>query len=117
MNRIKELRKELGYKQGKLAEMLFVAQNTLSYWERGKFEPGTEILTQLSKIFNASVDYILGISDVRDPYRLHDISVQIYNKLVELNDGNELNEKQINALFVYFNNLPDDIRVLVDEGK
>lgn len=39
MNRIKELRIKRGLTQSELAQMLNIAQNTLSYWETGKTEP------------------------------------------------------------------------------
>ena len=60
MNRIKELRNGIGMSQSKLSKMLKIAQNTLSYWENGRYEPDFESLSKIADIFHVSVDYLLG---------------------------------------------------------
>ena len=65
MNRIKELRSELGLLQAGLAKMLKVRQNTVSNWETGRHEPDQDALLEMSKIFDVSIDYILGNTDIK----------------------------------------------------
>ena len=60
MNRIRELRKKMGVSMNALAQRLQIAESTLGYWERGVYEPGREMLIELSSIFNVPIDYILG---------------------------------------------------------
>lgn len=60
MNRIKELRKSSGMSQKQLADRLFVNQTAVSQWERGVTTPGKDTLLNLSNIFHASIDDILG---------------------------------------------------------
>jgi len=60
-NRIKQLRKKKGITQSAFARMLGVSQPTVSDWETGHKYPATNKLTQLSKIFEAPVSYILGL--------------------------------------------------------
>jgi transcriptional regulator with XRE-family HTH domain len=67
MNRIKKLRLEKGLKQSELAEMLKVAQNTLSYWENGRFEPDQKSLIFMKDYFGVTIDYLLGISETPKP--------------------------------------------------
>ena len=67
MNRIKELRKEKHFTQIRLSIELEVSQEAISAYEKEKYYPSVETLLKLSKIFNASIDYILGFSDVRYP--------------------------------------------------
>ncbi len=67
MNRIKELREEKHITQVRLSIELEVSQETISAYEKGKYYPSAKSLIQLSKIFNTSIDYILGISEVRNP--------------------------------------------------
>ena len=67
MNRIKELRKEKHFTQVRLSIELEVSQEAISAYEKEKYYPNVESLLKLSKIFNASIDYILGLSDVRNP--------------------------------------------------
>ena len=67
LNRIKELREEAGYTQIRLSIELEVAQETVSAYENGKHYPSLSNLLKLREIFHASMDYIMGLSDVRLP--------------------------------------------------
>jgi transcriptional regulator with XRE-family HTH domain len=58
-NRIKEVRKKADVKQRDLAKSLCVSQGTLSNWERGEHDPGSENLMKIALIFDVSVDYLL----------------------------------------------------------
>lgn len=57
--KLKELRKEFGYKQQDLAQILNVSQQTIAKWESGKAEPSISTLTKLSKVFNCLVDELI----------------------------------------------------------
>lgn len=61
--RLRELRKENGLTQAKLAELLFVDRTTVSDWENRGKEPNYDTLIKLVKILNTTADYLLGISD------------------------------------------------------
>ena len=67
MNRIKELRKEKNITQIRLSIDLEVSQETISAYEKGKYFPSTQSLIKLANIFGVSIDYLLGISDIRMP--------------------------------------------------
>ena len=43
--------------------MLNISQSTYSRYENGNLDIPTEILISLSKYYNVSVDYILGLKD------------------------------------------------------
>ena len=60
---IKELRVEKSMTQTQLASMLFISQDTISLWEKGKSLPTAEYLIAISKTFGVSVDYILCLAD------------------------------------------------------
>jgi len=64
--RLKELRKEKGISQLKLAMELNTNQNTISRYETGDREPGINELISLADYFNVSVDYLLGRTDNPD---------------------------------------------------
>lgn len=66
--RIKELREEEGLKQTELANMLNIKQNTYSQYETGAREISIDVLMKLSKIYGVSTDYILGLTDIQEPY-------------------------------------------------
>lgn len=57
--RLKELRKEKGISQLKLALDLNTNQNTISRYETGEREPGIAELIKIADYFNVSVDYLL----------------------------------------------------------
>ncbi len=63
--RLKELRLEKQLSQKELAEMLSTGQSSISAWERGEREPLAHQLVALALFFNCSVDYLLGISDIK----------------------------------------------------
>ncbi len=62
-DRLRELRAEKGIGQRKLAETLGLSNSSISYWETCKQEPTAGALFKLSKFFNVSTDYLLGLED------------------------------------------------------
>lgn len=58
--RIKELMKEEGLNQVKLAERVGVKQNTISAWLLGKKEPCITSLWLLADYFGVDIDYLVG---------------------------------------------------------
>ncbi len=64
--RLKQLRKEKGLTQRKLAEILNLDDSSISMYERGKTSPPDDIKIKLANFFGVSVDYLLGISNNRD---------------------------------------------------
>lgn len=56
---IAELRKEKGFTQRELSEMLQVSDKTISHWERDESSPDITILPELSAIFGITVDELL----------------------------------------------------------
>ena len=55
-----ELRTRSGLSQDDLAEKVFVIRQAVSRWENGETVPNTETLKLLSKIFNVSINTLLG---------------------------------------------------------
>lgn len=59
-NVIYELRAGKGMSQDELAEKLFVTRQAVSRWENGETVPNTETLKLLSKLFDVSINTLLG---------------------------------------------------------
>ena len=55
-----KLRTEHGLSQETLAEKLFVTRQAVSRWERGDTLPNTETLKLLSKLYDVSINTLLG---------------------------------------------------------
>ena len=65
-NRIKELRDEKNMTQIRLSVELEVSQETVSAYEIGKHYPSVKSLMRMAELFDASMDYIMGLSPVRN---------------------------------------------------
>lgn len=63
---IKSLRKQKDITQEQLAEMLGVSSQSVSRWESGVCYPDMELLPQLAKIFETTVDKLLGVDDIAE---------------------------------------------------
>lgn len=61
--RIRALRKEKNVDQNTMALGIDVSNASISYWETGKQIPSAEVIYKMSKYFNVSADYILGLSE------------------------------------------------------
>lgn len=70
MERLRELRDELGMTQVRLGTELGVSQETISGYEIGKAIPPADMLVKLADCLNTSVDYILGRTDIKRPAKL-----------------------------------------------
>jgi len=67
MNRIKKFREELNLTQQDLADKLNCSKSVIGLYESETRKPSLEVLIKLSNIFNCSIDYLLGKTDVRKP--------------------------------------------------
>ena len=67
--RIKDLREDMDLTQKELAEYLHIKQNTYLQYENGQRQIPINCLIALARLYNTSVDYILRLTDVREPYR------------------------------------------------
>lgn len=61
--RLRQCRKEKGYTQGQVAIYCDITEKTYQNYELMTREPKLEILIRLSKVFNVSTDYLLGLTD------------------------------------------------------
>ncbi|MBP5453975.1 MAG: helix-turn-helix domain-containing protein [Lachnospiraceae bacterium] len=55
-----ELRTKNGFSQDDLAEKVYVTRQAVSRWENGETVPNTETLKLLSKVYNVSINTLLG---------------------------------------------------------
>lgn len=67
-NRLKDVRIDLDLRQQDVAQYLKCSQVCYSYYENGKREIPTDVLIQLAKFYNTSIDYLLGITDEKEAY-------------------------------------------------
>lgn len=65
---IRSLRIDGGYTQEQIAQYLNVKQNTYSQYEIGVLNYPIDVLMKLADFYHVSVDYLLGRTDVKEPY-------------------------------------------------
>ena len=61
--RIRDLREDNDLSQTNVAKALNCSQQVYSNYELGQRDIPTDILIKISKFYNVSVDYILGLTD------------------------------------------------------
>lgn len=82
--RLKELREDLGITQDQLAKMLNLTQSTIAYYENGKKMPTLENAIIITKLFDTSLDYLVGISNCRTIENIKENEATYYsNKLLD----------------------------------
>ncbi len=65
-DRFKMLRKELDFSQIEIAKKLSINRTNISHYEQGRTIPDADTLSKIADIFNVSVDYLLGRTNVRE---------------------------------------------------
>lgn len=65
---IRYLRTDNDFTQKQTAKAVWLTTSKYGYIARGIREPGKEILIALSGFYGMSIDYILGRTDVKEPY-------------------------------------------------
>ncbi len=66
---IRALREDNDITQKSISEYLHCSQQVYSNYELGQRDIPTDILIKLSKFYNVSVDYILGLTDDPKKYK------------------------------------------------
>ena len=67
-NRYKELRVKSSLNQTELAKRIGMSQIGYSKYETGRCGTPTIILIKLARIYNVSIDYLLGLTDIEKRY-------------------------------------------------
>ena len=65
--RLRDLREDHDFSQRKLAQMIGMSQTGYSKYETGENDIPTGILIKLSRLYDVSIDYLLG--ETNDPKR------------------------------------------------
>lgn len=99
MNKLKELRKSKNITQVEFVKIINMSQNGYSQYESEINDMPTDLLRKLSDFYNTSIDYILGITDVKENYPKsifkNDKNVKILNRLKEIREDRDLFQKDI----------------------
>ena len=67
-SRIRDLREDKDITQVEISRLLSMSQTGYSKYETGENDIPTAILIALAKLHNTSIDDLLGLTNVREPY-------------------------------------------------
>ena len=81
--RLKQLRKQKGVSQKKMAEKLDVSVSAYSMYERDMRNPNIKSLIKLSNYFNVSIDYLLAQTDEKE--KCDKIKEKLINSDININ--------------------------------
>ncbi len=112
MKRLRELREKKGYTLEQVATELGLRNQYVSNYELGKRNPDYETLKKFADFYNVTTDYILGKSDIANPYvnMINEKNNSDFSELdnVYLSYAKEAQENKID---------PADIRLVLDTIK
>ncbi|MBE9909001.1 MULTISPECIES: helix-turn-helix domain-containing protein [Enterococcus] len=67
--RIRDLREDNDLTQHQIATLLNISQSTYSRYENGELEIPIQTLINLANYYNTSIDYLVNLTDIKNPYR------------------------------------------------
>ncbi|CDD36352.1 putative uncharacterized protein [Clostridium sp. CAG:356] len=69
LKRLKDLREDKDLLQKDIADLLSIKQQQYSLYETGKRDLPLELAIILSDFYNTSIDYIVGKTNIKQPYK------------------------------------------------
>ena len=67
--RLRDLREDMYLTQEELVKKLDMHKTTYTNYEQGKREPPFELIIKLAKLYDVSIDYIAGLTNIRKSYK------------------------------------------------
>lgn len=116
---LKNLREEKQVSMDKMREDLIslyganLAKSTISKWENGKAEPSLSYARILTKYFNVTLDFLLGLED-ENTYKF---KTQTKDEKELLSNYNKLNAKGKDKLIDYSNDLVENPKYTYEEPE
>lgn len=96
-NRIKETREKNGMTQSALSKKLGISRSAVNAWEMGISVPSAQYLVEVSKLFNVSTDYLLGLDE---------------KEQIDVSDLSDEEKQMIYSMINYFKKYGQPIRSL-----
>jgi len=120
-NRLKLLRLEHNLNGIELGKKFNFSKSTISSWENETREPSQDVLKQLAEYFDVSIDYMIGVSDTRNPLihdnnikdntdEVHSFTVKLVNELLKEGIINDINNIPIEITDMIIAALKHDLK-------
>ena len=89
--RLKMLREEANMSKSDLATQLNIGISSVSQYESGDRIPSDEVKINIVKLFDVSLDYLMGLTNIRNPYVFFTLSSVL----------KDLSQEEINEVIKY----------------
>ena len=113
IERVMQLIKQSGLSDNAFEKQLHLSQGTVGNWRSGRNKLSMEAIIKLVRYFNVSADYLLGITDERNPLENREIGQVSTTTTVPAAFGEMPNllsdERFVNTAKIY-HALPDELR-------
>lgn len=96
-NRIKKLREENNYTQKALADKVHTSKQNLSRYENGDVQVPLQMIKEFAIIFDVSIDYLFGNTEIKNYTSITDITVGEKNLINAYRKNKEM-QNAINKL-------------------
>lgn len=121
VKRLVELMENANMTQIELANKIGTTNVTISRYMSGERSPRIEIVAEIAKVFNVSIDYLLGMPVGKNKRFIENESMidlyKIVNHLGFLNDEHKLTKEQITLIKKLLDANKDFIIALKDENS
>ena len=121
VKRLVELMENANMTQIELASKIGTTNVTISRYMSGERSPRIEIVAEIAKVFNVSIDYLLGVPSGKNKRFIENESMvdlyKIVNHLGFLNDEHKLTNEQIKLIKKLLDANKDFIIALKDENN
>lgn len=77
MNRLKDLREDNDLLQKDIARIFNLTQTNYSKYELEKINIPVDLLKKFANFYNTSTDYILGLTNIKSPYKKEKTKVKL----------------------------------------
>ncbi len=121
VKRLVELMENANMTQIELANKIGTTNVTISRYMSGERSPRIEIVAEIAKVFNVSIDYLLGVPVGKNKRFIENESMvdlyKIVNRLGFLDDEHKLTKEQITLIKKLLDANKDFIIALKDENS
>ena len=97
--RLKLLRNINRTTQEQLANHLGVGRPTIAGYETKGTQPSFDILQKIANFFDVSIDYLLGHSNIPNPYKLDDKAYKIFSEIDTLSPESQKELEKLIELY------------------
>lgn len=95
--KIRQLRKEKGWSQAKLAQKIDINTRNISLYESGKAIPSSETTQKLATLFNVSTDYLFN----DEPQNLASVGIKDKSLVPLFEEIDKMDDKEKEAIRVF----------------